>query len=92
MQPERHHLKENETLESAIYRQMALNRRHSASAKSVDYQPDFERSVNSPKALIEHSKPKNRLKSGINIGIFFYHSKLIEYNEYPCSIYKTFYL
>ena len=72
MQPERHHLKENETLESAIYRQMTLNRRHSASAKSVDYQPDFETSMNSPKSSIEHSKPRNRLKSEINIGMYFY--------------------
>ena len=50
MQPQRHYLKDNESLESAIYTQMTLNRRHSASAKSFEYRPDFDNSIKSLKA------------------------------------------
>ena len=50
MQSERLHLKENETLESAIYRQISLNRKSSAIEKSFDYQPEFESSIRSIKA------------------------------------------
>lgn len=69
MLPERHHLKENESLESAIYTQVTLNRRHSASAKSFEYQPDFESSINklrgtSPYTRRDISKPRDRIKSG----------------------------
>ena len=69
MLPERHHLKQNESLESAIYTQVTLNRRHSASAKSFEYQPDFESSINklrgtSPCTRRDISKPRDRIKSG----------------------------
>ena len=49
MQSERLHLEENESLQSAIHRQILLNRKSSASQQSVDYQPEFESSIRSIK-------------------------------------------
>ena len=68
MQSERLHLKENETLESAIYRQISLNRKSSAIEKSFDYQPEFESSIRSIKAeskiYTTETKRKGRKETG----------------------------
>ena len=62
MQSERLHLKENETLESAIYRQISLNRKSSASEKSFDYQPEFESSIRSIKVESKTYTTKTKQK------------------------------
>ena len=69
MQPQRHYLKDNESLESAIYTQVTLNRRHSASAKSFEYRPDFDNSIKSLKATSPRlHKHKARRVSDDKIG------------------------
>ena len=74
MLPERHHLKDNESLESAIYTQMTLNRRHSASAKSFSYQPDFDNSIKSLKETSPRlSKDTERITSGEKIVVLIFH-------------------